>query len=111
MWLFHNESFLSIVADQFDPTKLLVRARIAGDIECLFPTATVAHTPQHDYAYRANVARDEVATVIANELRSINYHNFKGSVPDRRRHDAYMNVWSAMHQNFPNRQPYRPDRA
>jgi hypothetical protein len=103
VWLFHNRSFLSVVADRKDPTQLLVRARIAGDIEALFPTAQVSHTPEHDYAYRANVTRDEVATVIANELLSIDYYNFKSSVPDHRRHDAYTDVWSTMHRNYPNR--------
>jgi hypothetical protein len=40
-----NKSFLSIVADLDNPDNLLVRARIRGDIERLFPEADVIHTP------------------------------------------------------------------
>ena len=41
MWLFTSKSFLSVVADKENPKgdRLLVRSRIAGDIEEVFPTA------------------------------------------------------------------------
>ena len=41
MWLCLNDAFLSIVALPGHPDELLVRARIAGDIERLFPAAQV----------------------------------------------------------------------
>lgn len=53
MWISLSDSFLSIVALEgpaADPAQLLVRARVAGDIERVFPTAMVTHTPKHDYA-------------------------------------------------------------
>ena len=39
MWIFQNDSFLSIVAHRDKPGMLLVRARKAGDIEAVFPEA------------------------------------------------------------------------
>jgi hypothetical protein len=41
MWVFLNDSFLSIVAHRTEPGVLLVRARTAGDIEAVFPQAHV----------------------------------------------------------------------
>lgn len=70
MWIFLSNSFLSIV-DKGDPSgaTLLVRARID---------------------------RKVVAKTIAAELQSVRYANFKSTVKDRRRHDAYLEVWDAM---------------
>ena len=41
MWLFTSNSFVSVVADRDDTqsSRLLVRARIKGDIDQLFPDA------------------------------------------------------------------------
>ncbi len=100
MWLSLSDSFLSIVALEgptADPRQLLVRARVAGDIERVFPIATVAHTPKHDYAYRAILPRTVVATALAAVVQAIDYTNFKNSVPDRARHDAYFACWDAMY--------------
>jgi len=46
MWIFLSDSFLSIV-DKDDPSgaTLLVRARVAGDIERVFPGVAVATMP------------------------------------------------------------------
>jgi hypothetical protein len=41
MWIFLNDSFLSIVANRELAGVLLVRARKEGDIEAVFPDATV----------------------------------------------------------------------
>jgi hypothetical protein len=99
MWLSLSDSFLSIVAlagPTADPGHLLVRARVAGDIERVFPTATVTHTPKADYAYRTALRRTAVATALATAVHAIDYTNFKNSVPDRARHDAYFACWEAM---------------
>ncbi len=100
MWLSLSDSFLSIVALEgpaADPARLLVRARVAGDIERVFPAATVTHTPKHDYAYRSTLPRTVVATALAAAVEAINYTNFKNSVSDRARHDAYFECWDAMY--------------
>jgi hypothetical protein len=51
MWLFTSNSFVSVVADRDDTQSslLLVRARIKGDIDQLFPDAEVMETPLTDY--------------------------------------------------------------
>jgi hypothetical protein len=71
MWLFMNKSFLSIV-DKDDPSgkTLLVRAR---------------------------VDREQMANATADSIRNIDYKNFKSTVSDPDRHDAYLDVWSAMY--------------
>src|SRR4051812_40829442 len=101
MWLSLSDSFLSIVAlkgPAADPAQLLVRARVAGDIERLFPTTVVTHTPNHDYAYRSTLPRTVVANALAAAVEAINYTNFKNSVADQARHDAYLVCWEAMHE-------------
>ncbi len=85
MWLFLPTSFLSIVVyqgDHPDPRLLLVRARLTGDIERVFPAATVLHTPEHDYAYRATLPRTKVAAAIAAAVKAIDYPNFKNAVSE-----------------------------
>lgn len=95
MWICMNESFVSIV-DKGDPTHqtLLVRARKAGDIENVFPEANVVANAGTDYPFRARIDREIVAGRIAEEVRGIDYGNFKSSVRDPLRHDVYMDVWS-----------------
>jgi len=91
-----NDAFLSIVAHTDSPDHLLVRARRVGDIEAVFPDAKVEHTPAADYAYRTMLSRGEVAVVMARRLCTIDYPNFKNSVNDPQRHDAYFDVWRTL---------------
>lgn len=97
MWIFLPESFISIVQKNDDVDTLTVRARIKGDIEAVFPQAKVEANKGTDYKYRARVSRQEVAQVLHAQVMGLNWGNFKGAVKDRKRHDAYMDVWSAMH--------------
>lgn len=98
MWIHLNDAFLSIVAHLDDEEMLLVRARLAGDIERVFPAAEVAETPHADYRFRASVRRGEVARVLAARAAAIPYSNFKASIApeERARHDAAMEVWRVM---------------
>jgi hypothetical protein len=102
MWIFLSDTFVSIVQPGADipkkerDGKLLVRARVRGDLQKLFPHAKVSETPTRDYLFRCLVPRERVAAVIANEITNINYMNFKNSVIDNRRHTAYGRVWSMM---------------
>ena len=41
MWICHNRAFLSVVANREDKNTLLVRARIEGNIEAVFPDAKI----------------------------------------------------------------------
>lgn len=96
MWVCLSDSFLSIVESPEDDGLLLVRSRRAGDIQKVFPKATVKRTPGRDYLYRALIERTEVAEGMANQAMNINYGNFKNSVRDIKLHDAFSGFWSIM---------------
>lgn len=106
MWIFMNDAMLSIVqldarvTNQRRKKNLMVRARLKGDIERVFPHATVSRTLDRDYAYRAIVPRETVAEAICEQVMGIDYGNFKDSVgkQDHLRHHAYLQVWTAMYQ-------------
>lgn len=97
MWIFLPESFISVVQKPGDTDTLTVRARIHGDIESVFPEAYVEADKGTDYKYRARVSRQAVAQVLHDQVMNLNWDNFKGAVKDRKRHDAYMNVWRAIY--------------
>lgn len=97
MWIFLPNSFISVVQKPGDTDILTVRARIQGDIEAVFPQAAVVPYRGTDYKYRALVPREIVAQVLHDQVMDLTWSNFKGAVKNRKRHDAYMNVWSAMH--------------
>lgn len=96
MWVFLNNAFLSIVEHYDDPNILLVRARLQEDINRAFPEAEVVSNAGTDYKYRAFIPRDEVAEALRVQVLAINYTNFKGSVLEKERSDAYMRVWYDM---------------
>lgn len=96
MWVCLNDAFLSIVAKDCARDELLVRARREGDIERIFPRATVKRTPKGDYLFRAFVKRGAVRRAMGRELDRVTYDNFKDSVRDDTLHDAYLRVWSTM---------------
>jgi len=97
MWIMLSDSALSIVQKHLQPPgTLTVRARVRGDIERVFPKAKVETSAYADYAYRAVVPREEVAEAMAKAVRSIDYDNFKATVREDDRHDAYLQVWRAL---------------
>jgi len=98
MWIFLNDAFLSIVDKGGDGNTLLVRARKRGDLERVFPDAEVQESRRNDYRFRARLDRERVAQVIAASVRAVTYPNFKGSVAETDRHDAYLGVWEVMHR-------------
>lgn len=93
-----NNSYLSIVADNKNHDRLLIRARRKGDIESTFPEAHVVINRGTDYKYRSRISRRVVAMAIADRVLNIDYDNFKDSVDDQELHDAYFRVWSAMYK-------------
>ena len=96
MWIFLNDSYLSIVAHRASPKLLLVRARFPGDIRRVFPTAVVSEGEGTDYRYRASIERRTVIDAMADQIQDIDYFNFKDSVPSKRRHDLYLRIWSIL---------------
>ncbi|MCX8087044.1 MAG: hypothetical protein N3C63_09120 [Rhodocyclaceae bacterium] len=93
-----SDSFLSIVQKPDDKDTLTVRARIKGDIERVFPGAKVVEGHGTDYRFRAKIPRQEVAQALHDQVMNLTASNFKASVKDRSRHDAYMRVWQAMYR-------------
>lgn len=98
MWMFFSDSFLSIVQKPGDHDVLTVRARIKGDIEAVFPGAEVIEGAGTDYMFRARIPREEVAKAIMGRVLALNASNFKDSVKNKKRHDAYMDVWNVMYR-------------
>ena len=98
MWIMMNKAYFSIVENKKKKDELLVKARINGDIERIFPKAKVLTGVGTDYLYRASISRDIVSDTIKNQIENIDYGNFKNSVPweDELRHDVYFNVWSEL---------------
>ena len=101
MWLFTSKSFLSVVSDKENPTgdRLLVRSRIMGDIEEVFPDADVMETCNADYRFRAWVSREKVNNAISEYVQNLDYTIFKNSVGDKDRIRPLMQVWSIMHEH------------
>jgi hypothetical protein len=97
MWIFLNDAFLSAVQHRDAPDSLMVRARRREDLARVFGDGVeIVELADADYPYRVTVPKAELAVRLAARVEAIDYDNFKNSVPERRRHDAYMDVWSAM---------------
>jgi hypothetical protein len=99
MWIVLNNAFLSIVEpsiDEAEPGQLLVRSRVKGDIQRVFPEAEVVQTLNRDYRFRALVDREDVANAMHAQVMGISYDNFKNSVAEDSRHSAYAEIWGVM---------------
>jgi hypothetical protein len=96
MWVFTSTGFYSIVIDRDNSDRLLVRARVAGDIEALWPKAEVVENKGTDYRFRASIRRNDVEKTIYKAVKAIDYDNFKSAVRDPRRAIDYGKVWSQM---------------
>ncbi len=100
MWIMLSDSFISVVALRDKPKgdTLLVRGRVRGDLERLFPSVAVAETPDADYAFRTFLTRTELVHALSEAVGKLDYPNFKASVRDPDRHDAYLECWEAMQE-------------
>jgi len=108
MWIFTNFGFVSAVAHNEKKGVLLVRAREPGVLEKLCGrhgvAATVEKTPMADYLYRAEIPQETFASMIADEVKAIDYGNFKNSFkaakPENthKSHIALMDVWCVMNR-------------
>ena len=98
MWILMSDAMLSIVRHLNQPGDMLVRARLAGDIERVFPSAKVEVGGGTDYRFRAILPEADVVKAVSRRLLGINYGNFKSSVHEPKRHNAYIEVWDVMHR-------------
>ena len=99
MWIFLPDAFLSVVAHRDKPGHMMVRSRFPDDLKRRFPGVKVEVTPAADYRYRVTVPWDKVAEVLLDAVESIDYPNFKGSVQEDFRHDAYLGVWDVLRRS------------
>lgn len=100
MWIAMNDAFVSIVEDRNNKNQVVVRARVAGDLEDLFPEhkSKIIETEDSDYRFRLFLDRQFVSKVIQYRIMDIDYDNFKNSVKEKWRKDAYMGIWSVMYK-------------
>lgn len=103
MWIFTPTAMVSIVAHREKPGVLMVRARLKGDLQRLFPGCKVKVTPAADYRFRAEIPRAAAAAVLANFIAELDYPNVKGAIPHGSqvhdlRHQAMNEVWGVMHR-------------
>jgi hypothetical protein len=96
MWIYGKDAFVSVVQDRNDAEVLIVRSRVKGDLEVLWPQAKIEETPYADYGFRTRLERREVAAAVAKEVMEISYSNYKDSITDKRRKPFYLVVWHAM---------------
>ena len=98
MWVFLNNSFLSIVENRNNKEELLVLSRVRGDIDKIFPDSNIFEMENSDYKYRSYIKKIEVSEKIREIVTNINYDNFKNSISksEDQRHSSYLNVWNEM---------------
>ena len=96
MWIFMQDSFVTISQDKNQRDRFMIRARVAGDIEKLFPETKVIRMDDADYLFRAFIPKDRVVEVLSRAMGNIGYTSFKGGVKDKCRAWFYAQVWSIM---------------
>ena len=101
MWLFCKSGYFSAVKHNAKPNTILLRARVEGDLERLAEAhqidLRIEHTPEADYAFRAELSAAEWTRAVMEESDAIDYGNFNNAVHDgTARDDAYMEVWGVM---------------
>jgi hypothetical protein len=96
MWITTTKGYYSIVKYDGDTTHFIVRSRVKGDIEAMWPNAKVVAWPDRDYAFRARIPKWDVIEAMEEAIQAIDYPNFKCAVKDKRRLPYYGWVWSLM---------------
>lgn len=92
MWICMNDGFVSAV--RHSKNTLKVRARRKDHLVALLGDAyTIYESKKTDYRFRAFVPQKEFSRIIAERVKSINYDNFKDSVPDDELHNLYADFW------------------
>jgi len=119
MWLFTTFGFFSIVKHHTTPRTFVVRGRIESDLRAARAVCQeswpVAHTPDHDYAWRFDCSPADLGQLLTAAAMSVDYPNFKAAVlraQGAERERAYHGVWATIADAFlnwgPSTAPRRP---
>jgi hypothetical protein len=101
MWVCFNNAFVSAVQDRNNKDRLVIRARRKEHLENIFPNKEIVIGGSTDYNYRVFCDKNEFADLVANNIKNINYDNFKNSVEDNDLHKLYANFWY-LHRAYQN---------
>ena len=100
MWIMTTRGFFSAVQHKTKPRWLVVRARCEDDIynlAALLPRHAVpVYGAGTDYPWRVTCTRAAWDKALLALSKEVIYTNFKASITDKRHHDAYLRVWSAL---------------
>ena len=105
MWIFSKDGFVSVVEHRDDKELLLIRGRIKDDIEDIANLAEVltgekpeiVEMPDADYRFRIFLSKHVFKEIMQVKIDDLDYPNFKSSIRDHDRHNAYLDIWSVMH--------------
>lgn len=100
MWIVMNDSYISAVQDRTNKMNLVVRARVREDLENAFPglAKQIIESTDSDYRFRLFMTKQFLCGVMNTKIMNIDYDNFKNSVKQNWRHDAYLAIWSVMYR-------------
>ena len=110
MWILMDTGFLSIVQHNKNKNRLLVRARVEGDIkefarlykELFNKKLKIDEVVEADYRWRTTAERGKVAELLMTKIMELDYTShvkdvaIKRSAPNTARSAAYYATWDAM---------------
>ena len=104
MWVAHSAGgggWVFIVAHRDRPAHLMVRARVRDHITSMWPDAEVYTLDvPHDYQYRADILREDVAEAMRAYTENIDYGDYKGSVSDSDLYRTLVAIWTLLVRTF-----------
>lgn len=97
MWVMTKNVFVSIEQDDENPTVLLVRGRIKGDVSQFLDLAEAAEevTPGAEYRFCIRADRRWVENRLAAEAGAVDYPDYKSAIDirDVRRRHVAKQIW------------------
>ena len=103
MWIFTKHGFLSIVQHNSMESYFQVKSRVIEPLEIIWPDHDIEVISWADYRFRITISKDDVVSVLANEINVINYTSFKNQCEkDEWYHHALTRIWGIMY-NFQQR--------
>ena len=101
MWVFSETGFISAISKSGDLFQVRARDRQSLEDLAVSTGVEIIKTPQGDYPYRVELAREQFITWMVDQMEAIDYNNFKSRVHDTRGYEFVSplhQVWSTMHE-------------